>query len=249
MPLMDEFREEREAIRHGTPKQKLAYFLDYYKWPTIVIVLVLIAIISYIVQVVTRKEVALYVCMLNTLPMDEESYSAGFAEFADIDLGSYDLNFDTSMIIREGELDETTMASVQRFMVYIAAGELDVVVTDAGTIKNYTANDYFYDMRGFLTPEQIERYEQYFYYVDMKLVRERQEALDNLDESYVPTFLDPRRPEEMEEPVPVGLYLDNSEYLRRSFYFMESDVVLTVLQNTSHPETASRFIDYVMFEP
>ena len=29
MPVMDEFKEEREALKHGTPKQKLAYFWDY----------------------------------------------------------------------------------------------------------------------------------------------------------------------------------------------------------------------------
>ena len=249
MPVMDEFKEEREALKHGTLKQKFSYFMDYYKWHAIITVLVLIAVISFIVQTVTRKEVALYVCMLNTMTQDAEGYAAGFAEFADIDLGSYDLTFDTSMHIREGELDETTIVASQKLIVHIAAGELDVMVTDAGTIKNYTVNDYFYDLREFLTPEQAKRCEPYFYYVDMKVVREWQEALTNLDESYVPSYPDPRRPEEMEEPVPVGLCLDDSVYLKRSFYFLDSDVVLAVFQNTSRPETVRQFINYVMAEP
>ena len=32
MAVMDEFKEEREALKNGTPKQKLAYFWYYYKW-------------------------------------------------------------------------------------------------------------------------------------------------------------------------------------------------------------------------
>ena len=32
MAVMDEFKEEREALKRGTPKQKLAYFWYYYKW-------------------------------------------------------------------------------------------------------------------------------------------------------------------------------------------------------------------------
>ena len=29
MPVMDEFKEERAAMKNGTPKEKLAYFFDY----------------------------------------------------------------------------------------------------------------------------------------------------------------------------------------------------------------------------
>ena len=32
MPVMDEFREEREAIKNSSMKKKWGYFLDYYKW-------------------------------------------------------------------------------------------------------------------------------------------------------------------------------------------------------------------------
>ena len=32
MPVMDEFREEREAIKNAGWDYKLKYFWDYYKW-------------------------------------------------------------------------------------------------------------------------------------------------------------------------------------------------------------------------
>ena len=249
MPVMDEFREEREALKHGTLKQKLSYFMDYYKWYVIIAVIALAIVISSVVQRLNRKETALYVCLLNAYTQEAEGYAAGFAEFADVDLDSYNVILDTSMTIRAGEMDENNIASAQRVLLYISAAELDVMISDAETARGYANNDYFYDLREFLTQWQIERYEPYFYYIDMKVVQEWREAMDNDDASYVPSYPDPRKPEEMEQPVPVGIYLDNSEILRGKFYFISDDVILTVLMNTTRPETVRQFIDYVMAEP
>ena len=249
MPLMDEFREEREALKHGTLKQKLTYFADYYKWHAIITVIVLYIVISFAVQALTRKETALYVCMLNTRASGSEDYITDFAEFADIDLDSQELIFDTSISIQTETTSESSMASSQKLLAYIAAGELDVMITDAESIKMYTNNELFYDLREFLTPEQIERYGPCFYYIDRKAVQEWQEAMANFDDSYVPSYPDPRKPDEMEQPVPVGLCLNESEGFTDNFLFMNDDVVLAVLQNTKKTETVQQFIDYVMAEP
>lgn len=249
MPVMDEFKKEREALKHGTLKQKLTYFADYYKWHAIIAVIVLYAIISFTVHALTRKETALYVCLVNMYELESEDYIAGFAEFADVDLNSQEVIFDASISIQDDAMDQLSMASSQKLAAYIASGELDVMITDAETVKMFTSNDYFYDMREFLTPEQTERYEPYFYYIDMKAVQELQEALDNFDESFVPSYPDPRKPEDMEQPVPVGIYLDNSEILKNNYLFKGDDVILTVLQNTSRQGMAQRFINYVMTEP
>ena len=65
MPVMDEFKEERAALRNGTPKEKFQYFLDYYKWYVIVGILVLVSAGSIIYQMVTQKERAIFVALLN----------------------------------------------------------------------------------------------------------------------------------------------------------------------------------------
>lgn len=249
MPVMDEFKEEREALKHGTLEQKLTYFADYYKWHAIIAVIVLCIVISFVVHALTRKETALHVCMVNTYALGSEDYITDFAEFADIDLNSWELFFDTGIFIQEDALDETSVASSQKLLVYIAAGELDVMITDTETVKMYTNNEFFCDLREFLTPEQTESYKPYFYYIDMKAVQEAQEAIDNFDETYVPSYPDPRKPDEMEQPVPVGIYLNASEGFTENFLFKTEDVVLIVLQNTKRPETVQQFIDYVMAAP
>ena len=65
MPVMDEFKEEREALKHGTLKQKWQYFLDYYKWFVIVGVLILIFAGSFLYQLITRKERAIFAALVN----------------------------------------------------------------------------------------------------------------------------------------------------------------------------------------
>ena len=70
MPVMDEFKEEREKLKDASFEKKWKYFKDYYlMW--VIVAAVIIAIIGPIIfSVLTRKEDALYVCMLNFVEHD-----------------------------------------------------------------------------------------------------------------------------------------------------------------------------------
>ena len=174
MPVMDEFKEEREALKNGTFQQKLSYFMDYYKWHVIVSVLALSLVISLVIQMVNQKDIVLYVCMLNTIENNGTTeYMQSLAEYAGIDLYKESIHFDTTMFIEQGQLDQNTMLSTQKFVTYLAAGELDMMITDSGSMADYANDEYFYDLREYLTPEQVEKYKQYFYYVDMTVVQKK----------------------------------------------------------------------------
>ena len=91
MAVMDEFKEERQALKNGTPKEKISYFFYYYKWHVLIAVFAVILIVSFIVQLTRNKEDALYVCMLNTLTKSSDGYLSysesdvypdAFAEYA-----------------------------------------------------------------------------------------------------------------------------------------------------------------------
>ena len=121
MPVMDEFKEEREALKHGTLKQKWQYFLDYYKWFVIVGVLILIFAGSFLYQLITRKERAIFAALVNAYELEPAAaYPETFAEYAGIDLEEYDVFFDSSMYLDSSNLaavDENTMATTQKLMV------------------------------------------------------------------------------------------------------------------------------------
>ena len=247
MPVMDEFKEEREALKNGTFQQKLSYFMDYYKWHVIVSVLALSLVISLVIQMVNQKDIVLYVCMLNTIENNGTTeYMQSLAEYAGIDLNKESIHFDTTMFIEQGQLDQNTMLSTQKFVTYLAAGELDMMITDSGSMANYANDEYFYDLREYLTPEQVEKYKQYFYYVDMTVVQKKLEARSDYNQEFIPDYPDPRHPEEMEQPIPVGLYLEGENALKTLFTFKSDEVIISVFKNTKHGENVSGFIDFLM---
>ena len=254
MAVMDEFKEERAALKNASFKEKLSYFVDYYKWHVIISICVVAFIASFVHQIVTAKDTALYAVMLNASPLTTDNvYAEEFAEYAGIDTQEYDLLFDTSIRITEGAMDEISYTSIEKLGVYTAAQELDVMISDGESIQKYANSVSFYDLRDILSAEQIAKYEPYFYYVDMKLVNEIEAANSALNDTYVPVYPDPTKPEEMTEPVPVGLFLDNNEKLQEYFYFRgESEaaehVVLGVYCNTTRLDATLKYIDYVMGE-
>lgn len=248
MPVMDEFKEEREALKHGTPKQKLAYFWDYYKWYVIGGAAVVAFIVSMIYQMVTSKETAFYALMLNgteyNFMEDTSGNTAAFAEYAGIDEDKYQILYDTSVQIGTEAGDDYD--SSQKLMVYIAAGELDVMVSDADSLTKYAYQGNFKDLRDFLSEEQLEKYQDSFYYIDNAVVKELDAANEAYDFDYVPDYGDPHHPEEMEEPIPTGIFVNEDCPLLKDYFFRGEDVAVSVLINTERPELASCFIDFLM---
>ena len=250
MAVMDEFKEEREALKNAGFKKKVSYFFYYYKWHVIAAVLIVAGICSIAYEMLTSKENAFYAVMLNATELETAAdFNQDFYEYADLDLEDYDVYFDTSIRISTDSdiIDDVTMTSTQKLAVYLAAGELDVMVTDSDSIRQYANSSVFYDLREILSEEQIAAYEPYFYYVDMAVVRKIEKAQDNLDDTYEPDYPDPTKPEEMEEPVPVAIYVENAA-LQESYYFRGEGVVVGVYANTTHLDTAVRFIDYLFEE-
>lgn len=246
MPVMDEFREERQALKNKSLKEKLSYFFDYYKWHTVAAIALTAMAISLIVNFVTHKDWGFYVCMLNSseLPYAEE-YVQNFADYAGIDTKKYDTVFDTSMYISLDMAGEETVSSLQKLMAYAAAGDIDVMIADTEIIERYANSDSFHDLRDILTTEQQALWEPYFYYVDQTVVDAISEANRN-GQNYDSGYPDPRKPEAMVNPVPVGIYLEGCASLREHFYFRSDKIVLGVYVNSSRVETALKFIDYIM---
>ena len=253
MAVMDEFKEEREAMRNGTPKEKLNYFWYYYKWHVIGTLIAIILIGSFVHQLLTRTETVFDAVMMNTVLMTQDNaYEDEFAAYLGIDPKEEDIMFDTSVQILENSMDDTTYTSVMKLSAYTAAGDLDVMVTDTASFRKYANSECFFDLRTILTDEQLVKYEPYFYYVDQKIIDEINtisddpERLDELDNIVYP---DPTKPEEMETPIPVGIYLDNSKKLRYNFYFRGQDgtaehIAIGIYVNTEHLENALKFIEF-----
>lgn len=249
MPVMDEFKEEREALKRGTFKEKLLYFWDYYKWHTIIAAALVVCGASLISAMLSHRDVAFCAVIINAAVMPPaEEYNRGFAEYANIDTSRYDINFDSNLHIRLTSPSQQTLAAEQKLMVYIASQEIDVFMAEEDVMEMYAYNDIFYDLRDLLSEEQLSKYSPFFYYIDRAVLEEMEEKRLT-SEAGAAEYPDPRRPEAMREPVPVGLYLDNAAALKESYVFSGENPVAGVVVNTKRPEAASLYIDYILQEP
>ena len=251
MAVMDEFKEEREALKNGTPKQKIAYFWYYYKWHVIISVIVIAMAASFIYQYANRKETAFYTVLLNASLLDQMSsdqpeFITDFAKKEGINLNTSDITFDTSIRIVEDSMDETSVTSSQKLMVYVAANELDSMITDFSSFQKYANSSMFSDLRDILTKEQAQALEPYFYYVDREVVLAIEAANDDINSEYTPDYPDPLHPEDMQDPVPVGICLTGCKDLTDNYYFRGDGIVMGIYANAEHVQTAVDLAEYLL---
>ncbi len=245
MPVMDEFREEREALKKKGLKEKISYYAYYYKWHAVAVVALAAVAISLIVNFVNNKDWAFYVCLINTTDFpDAEKYVESFAEYAGIDTDEYELVFDTSMYIDTEEMGMESVSSFQKLAAYTAAGDLDVMIASPQVFQQYANGQTFWDLSRLLSPEQFSRLEPYFYYVDQAVIDAQLQASET-GMAYEAEYPDPTRPEAMEQPVPVGIYLKNCKTLKENYYFRDDEVVLGIYVNSSRCETALKFLEFI----
>lgn len=243
MPVMDEFREEREALKNSSFKVKFQYFLDYYKWPVIAVIAGILILISIIKDVTTSKDFIFYGFFLNCYGEDPviQAFMDDFSQVAQLDTENYEVFLDNSLSLTMNAYDESSMATVSRIMVSVTAGDLDFMASDPPVFDHYATTDTFYDLRLVLTEEQLKTYEPYLYYVDYAEVRRKTEGLDE----YEAKVYDHTNPDIMEEPIPVGLYINNSEKLSKVFLYKEKEAIMGIPHNAKHIDTSVKFIEYI----
>ncbi len=248
MPVMDEFRDERESIKDGTPKQKFQYFLDYYIWYVIGGIIAIIFFGWLLHDILNSKDWTFYGFFINAYGEERatEEYFNEFAEVANLDLETYAGMIDSSMSLNVNSYNEMTMSTVNRLMVSMAAGEVDFFAADTASFNHYATTETFLDMTEILPPDLLEKCEPYLYYVDMAEVRRRDEynSAGRYDD-YIPKEYDHRSPEGLDDPAAIGLYIEECEELMSVYTFSTEEVILGIPLNTTHLDTSIKFVDYI----
>lgn len=244
MPVMDEFREERDAIKQKSLKERLQYFFDYYKWHTVAVVVLVAAAVSLIHSMATRKEWAFYGAFVNAYQTPQyDEFREDFAERADIDLEKYEVLFDTDMFITGNAFDQGSVDATERLTVYIAAGDVDVMASGPQVADRYAYNGMFRDLRQVLPQELQTQLEPYYYYMDAALADEIESAQNAGVSETAPSYpTDPSQAGDMRDPIPVGLYIQDCPRIQEAFIFQEDDVILSVIANTTETDSVLQLI-------
>ncbi len=244
MPLMDEFKEEREQVKNRSFKERCAYFWDYYKWHLIGGIALVAIFGSLLYTFLTRKDTAFYAVLMNMYPsLIADEYKEGFAESAGIDLKEYNVFFDSDMRLDPESMNQASVSTSQKMMVYLTAGDIDILVSDTAGMNRYAYTNALMDLRDFLSAEDYEKYEPYFYYMDRALA----EAIKESDGDVVFPE-DPSDPSTMTDPVPVGIRVNDCQALKTAYFFGDYQYFAVAI-NTGRPELAHAFLDYIWDVP
>lgn len=252
MPLMDEFKEERESVKKGSVTQKAAYFWDYHKWHMFLALIVIAFVANYIYSLVSKPETLLNGILLNSYSEDFEDPSeelvSAFLTEQHINPAKYDVYLDTSLRYTTAEPSGIIASNYQTMQVILARstiGDLDLITADLNSMIDLAYKDLFWNLTEVLSDEQLSQYESYFCYIDLAVVRELDEAnARNEDTSHI-VFPDYSKPETMEEPIPALIDVSKSEPLR-SAYGNAYDALAIGIVNDTNIEMSLRFLDFLI---
>lgn len=249
MPLMDEFRQEREQIKNQPFKKKLDYFWTYYKWFVIIGLIAIILIVSTVKSYMNKKESALYGAILNgySLLSEEDSLASDFEEYAGIDTNKYSVSFNSTLTMSD-QMDQSGVNATQFLMVYIAAKDLDVATMDPIRFRKYANSGTYLDLRELLDAEMLDKLSDKLYYVDKSIVEEisdLESASQSTEDVAIP---DPYHPENMKDPIPVGIDLSESKKFTDAYYYENNEAYLGVIVNTENRDMSLKLIQYLFFE-
>lgn len=247
MAVMDEFKEEREKIKQAPLKEKLDYYWYYYKFHLIGTIITVFFLSSMIYGFITRLPVALNVTMVNTFENEIETqlFKEEFANTLGLSLDEYDYDFDSNTILDHQNQDMNYLASQQKLIGLISARAIDVFVADTFTYLSMIGTGMYIDLRNVFTQEELEKYSNYLFYVDSYLLENPNETANMKDEELA-NSTNPRKPEDMIKPTPIGIYIPQESIYINSYKFIHDEMVMGVVANSEKIQQAKAFIEFVM---
>ena len=249
MTIAEYIKKEIQNLKQRPAKERWEYFWDYYKWHTIIFVLVLALLVQGVVGICSRKDVVFAGYLLNCkINIKDEDFLQGFYDYAGME-SDKEAALYSDLILTTG-YPKNEINTFQRIMAGISVQEADFLVGQDQSFKlcAYSTNRMFQDLREFLDAQTLETFADRLYYIDGAIL----DYLDNsvgVDIDYAQLdYPDPREPETMEKPIPVGIDISDRESFRSVYYYEDTTLYLGVIVNTAHPDTLKAFLDYLWVE-
>ncbi len=266
MAVRDEIREQRKKLKGQGFKAHWDYFWEYYKIHTIVAVIALIFLGVLIRDISNNKPYALYALFVNSKGTDAQSYLQDeFSSYAGIDTSKEQVLVDNSANFLSSSMDQTVLATSEKIMALLSAKEMDVMVADEQTLYHYASQETFTDLRSVYSSDEIKELED-----AGKLLYIDKGFMDYLASDEYTAYLTSRKydksnkyavmaakydeefeydipsKDEMDDPVPVGIILDDSAALMACNAYPDATPVVGIVVNTQRQDVAKSFVEFLM---
>lgn len=248
MTIKEYFKEGIKAIKDHPPNERLAYFWEYYKWYAIIFLLVIVLLVQGVLGVINRRETALSGVLLNCkLGVADKEFLQDFYAYAGIDEAKESAAFYTDLTITNGQ-SKNDLNAFQRIMGGIAVRDTDFIVgkSDVFPFFSYNSTEIFMDLRDFLSQETLAQVSDRLYYIDGEFLKLFQLPPGTEITADITKAPDPRKPEAMKDPIPVGIDISDHEAFQSAYFLGKPTVYLGVVSNTTRPDTVMKFIEYLL---
>ncbi len=247
MKFFAKIKQDFRNIRQMPKEERWGYFWDYYKWHVIVTLLVLVLLIQGIVGMVNQRETVFSGFILNAkIGVDDEAFLQGFYDLTGIDGKTQQAAFYTDMILTNGN-KKNDITTIQRIIASVSTQDGDLIVStgEGFRVCAYNTSRMLYDLRDFLDAETLEKLSDRLYYIDGAVQDELDKPVGEFIDPYAIEYPDPRKPETMKNPIPVGIDVSDREELMDAYYLADTTAYLGIIVNTTRPELCHQLIDYL----
>lgn len=240
--------ERKEYFKTAPFSKKLEFVWDYYKIHIIVALALVTGISYYVHHLVTAKDDVLSGMLLNVDTAlhqnDIDNLKQEMLERLEVDTKKYEIGFiENYTLTGDAASDYETQQAV---FVQLGAGNLDFIISPIEHMQNYAYQDCFHDLRDLLSEEQLQKYEPYFLYVDGNFLEQyNQHSMEASEENPIelPDF---KKPEDMEDPIPVLIDLSQCETITNLYTANKDTLIFGVMEKATHIDNVLLFLDYIM---
>lgn len=151
--LRDEIKISQASLKGQPFSKKWAYFWDYYKWQTILLVFVIVLIADIGYQITHQTKPLLSIALLNQEPtLTSEEWTQYFCNYLEgqglINAKKETVSFDTAYLITEEPSDSPlAYTSDQKLASNIMAGKIDVLIGPKDQMINLADAGCLLDLR------------------------------------------------------------------------------------------------------
>lgn len=220
--IRDEIREQNHKLKNASFKDKFRYFMDYYSKITFVIIIgiAIIIYIAYSIFTSPKNTVfAAYFFNSNSNPANT-SLQDDFLKHLEINTNDDLAYIDTTIYFDNENVTKDITANINKTMIEMYNGKLDIIVGDSKTIDYFSYGEYFHDITEVLPDDLLEQFKDRLYY-----------AVIN----------------EEGDKIPVGIYITDSPQLKKYSYYENSEAILGFILNSKNMDNAIEFIRYLYY--
>lgn len=257
--VRDEIREQHKKAKDMTPKERLAYFWFYYKAPFLTGIAAVIFLSVMIRDMVTAKDYNFYALMLNSQNLNDTAISESFSEYADLDHEKYECYIDTMTSLSLKNYTQYDIATYQKIIAQAATNDFDALVLDSAVFYKLSISGFMVDLRTVLSEEDLSAYEGNIYYIDQAAIDRANEAdqddpeatafyskMENATNAVIKADAkEHKHPENMEEPVPVGIYIEDSPFIEKTDSYHGLIPVFGIASTSQRMDKAAIYLSYL----